>query len=58
MTKVVEHCNRLDDPLDGLGAERGHAWRHDWDPVGEILTQLIVQRANALWDHNLALQRS
>ena len=47
VAKVVEHRDGLDDPLDGLGAERRHAWRHDGHSVGEILTQFIVQRANA-----------
>jgi hypothetical protein len=47
VTKIVEHRDRLDDPLDGLGAEGRNAWRHHRDPFGEILTQLIVQRAEA-----------
>jgi hypothetical protein len=47
MAKVIEHRDGFDDPFDGLWAERGHTWRHDRDAAGEILTQLIVERANA-----------
>ena len=47
VAKVVEHRDGLDDPFDGRWAERRHAWRHDGHSAGEMLTQLIVQRANA-----------
>jgi hypothetical protein len=47
VAKVVEHRDRLDDPFDGFGTERGNAGRDDRHSAGEMLTQLIVQRANA-----------
>jgi hypothetical protein len=47
MTKVVEHGDGLDDASDGFGAERGDAGGHHRDPLGKILTQSIVQRADA-----------
>src|ERR1700730_8983336 len=47
VTKVVEHCDGLDDPFDGLGAERRHTWCDDRHSAGEMLAQLVVQRADA-----------
>jgi ParB-like chromosome segregation protein Spo0J len=47
VTKIVEHRDGFDDPLDGLGAKDRHAWRDDRRSAGEMLAQLIVQRPNA-----------
>ena len=47
VAKVVEHRDGFDDPLNGFRAEGRHAWCHDGRTAGEMLTQLIVQRANA-----------
>jgi hypothetical protein len=47
VAKVVEHRDGFDDPLDGLWTERGNAERDDRRSAGEMLTQLIVQRADA-----------
>ena len=47
VAKVVEHSNRFDDSFDGRCAEGGHTWRDDGCFAGEVLTQFIVQRANA-----------
>jgi hypothetical protein len=63
MAKVVEDSNRFDDAFDSFWAERGHARRHHCDAFGEILTQLIIQRANARslrvhdWTSNLGMLR-
>src|SRR6266404_3526855 len=47
VAKVVVHGDRLDDPGDGFGAEGGDAGSHHCNPPGKILTQFIVQRADA-----------
>ena len=47
MAKVVEHRDGFDNPFDGVWTERGNAGRDDRGSAGEMLTQLIVQRANA-----------
>src|SRR6476619_1369603 len=47
VTKVIEHCDGLDDAGDDFGAERGDAGGHHCNPPGKILTQVIVQRAAA-----------
>jgi hypothetical protein len=47
VAKVVEHGDGFDDPLDGLGAERRHAWCDDRHSTGEMLTQLMIQRVDA-----------
>src|ERR1700730_4290780 len=47
VTKVVKHGDGLDDPGDGFGAEGGDAGGHHCKALGKILTQFIVQRADA-----------
>ena len=47
VAKVIEERDGFDDPLDSLDAEGRNSWRHGRDPVGEMPTQLIVQRADA-----------
>src|SRR5260370_38345962 len=47
VAKVVEHCDGLDDAGDGFGAKSGDAGGHHRNPLGKILTQFIVQRADA-----------
>jgi len=47
VTKVVKHRDGLDDPGDGFGPKSGNARRHHGGPSGKILTQFIVQRADA-----------
>ena len=47
MTEIVKDRHCLDDPGDGFGAERGDAGGHHRNPVGKILTQFVVQRADA-----------
>jgi hypothetical protein len=42
VAKVVEHRDRLDNPLDGRWAEGRHARCYDGRPAGEMLTQFIV----------------
>jgi hypothetical protein len=46
---IWHYCSRdgLDDAVDGLLAERGDARRHDSDATGQVLSQFIVERANA-----------
>ena len=47
VTKIVIHRDSLDDALDSLLAKRSDAWRDDGKAAEQVLTQLIVERANA-----------
>src|SRR5262245_47889650 len=47
MAKVVEYGDGLDDTVDGLLAKRSDAGCHDRYPGGQVLSQLVVERANA-----------
>ena len=47
VAKVVVGFDGLDDARDGFGAERSDACRHDRMTLVEILSQLVVERANA-----------
>src|SRR3984957_4210235 len=48
VTKVVEYGDGLDDACRSLFAEGGYAWCHYGDAGRQILSQLIIERANAL----------
>src|SRR5262249_41944395 len=47
VAKVVEHRDGFDDAGDGFGAEGGNARGHHRHALGKVLTQFIVQRADA-----------
>ena len=47
VAKVVIDFDSLDDARDCFGTERSDAYRHDRMALAEILSQLIVERANA-----------
>src|ERR1700730_8852636 len=47
VAKVVEHGDCLDDAFDGLGAKGGNGRRYDGEGVNEMLTQFVIERANA-----------
>jgi hypothetical protein len=47
VTKIVIHRDGFDDALDCLLAKRSDAWRDDGKAAEQVLTQLIVERANA-----------
>src|SRR5262249_17029404 len=47
VAKVVEHRDGFDDAGDGFGAEGGNARGHRRHALGKVLTQFIVQRADA-----------
>src|SRR5262249_16606020 len=47
VAKVVEHRDGLDDAGDGFGAEGGDAGSHHHHSLGKVLTQFIVERADA-----------
>ena len=48
VAKVVVDFDGLDDARDCFGAERSDARRHDRMTLAEILSQLVVERANAV----------
>ena len=48
VAKVVVDFDRLDDARYRFGAERSDARRHDRMALIEILSQLVVERANAV----------
>jgi ABC-type amino acid transport substrate-binding protein len=48
VTKIVIHRDGFDDALDSLLAKRCDAWRDDGNAAEQVLTQLIVERANAV----------
>src|SRR5262245_14733860 len=47
VAKVVEHGDGLDDASDGFSAESRNTRGHHCHSLGEVLTQFIVQRADA-----------
>jgi hypothetical protein len=47
VAKIVIHRDGFDDALDSLLAKRGDAWRDDGKAAEQVLTQFIVERANA-----------
>jgi hypothetical protein len=47
VTKIVIHRDGFDDALNSLLAKRCDAWRDDGKAAEQVLTQLIVERANA-----------
>jgi hypothetical protein len=48
VTKIVIHRDGFDDALDSLLAKRSDAWRDNGNAAEQVLTQLIVERANAV----------
>ena len=47
VAKIVIHRDGFDDALDSLLAKRSDAWRDDGEAAEQVLTQLIVEGANA-----------
>jgi hypothetical protein len=47
VAKIVIHRDGFDDALNSLLAKRSDAWRDDGEAAEQVLTQLIVERANA-----------
>ena len=47
VTKIVKDRDGFDDALNSLLAKRSDAWRDDGKAAEQVLTQLIVERANA-----------
>ena len=48
VTEVVEHCDRLDDSVDGFLAEGGDPRGDDGAAANQILPQVVVEGANPL----------
>jgi hypothetical protein len=48
VTKIVIDRDGFDDTLDSLLAQGSDAGRHDGKAAEQILTQVIVERANAV----------
>jgi hypothetical protein len=48
VAKVVEHRDGLDDAVDGLLAKGGDAGCHDCHSTGQVMSQLVIERANTL----------
>jgi hypothetical protein len=47
VTKIVIHRDGLDDAVDSLLAKRSDAGRDDGKAADQLVTQLIIERANA-----------
>src|SRR5271163_4610227 len=48
VAKVVIDFDGLDDARDCFGSQRSNAYRHDRMALAEILSQLVVERANVV----------
>jgi hypothetical protein len=47
VAKIVIHRDGFDDTVDSLLAKCSDAWRDDGEAAEQVLTQFIVERANA-----------
>jgi hypothetical protein len=48
VTKIVIHRDGSDDTVDGLLAKGSDTWRDNGNAAEQVVTQLIVERANAV----------
>jgi hypothetical protein len=48
VAKIVIHRDGFDDALNSLLAKGSDAWRDDGNAAEHVLTQFIVERANAV----------